>query len=125
MDKFDEVLKRTAKIANVDNPSFPPDKFNLTREAAQIGSFMWQVKFAGKYGQYVNDKTMKELANVLTKEESVKAFIELAITNPASKNAAILTTRIVSGFNPVMDAQREQYLQSLSQQPTPVGPTPQ
>jgi len=125
MDKFDEVLKRTAKIANVDNPSFPPDKFNLTREAAQIGSFMWQVKFAGKYGQYVNDRTMRELANVLTKKESVKAFIELAKTNPASKDAAILTTRIVSGFNPVIDAQREQYLQSLSQPPIPVRPTPQ
>ena len=125
MDKFDKVLERTAKIANIDNPSFPPDKFNLTREAAQIGSFMWQVKFAGKYGQYVNDKTMKELANVLTKKESVKALIDLAKTNPASKDAAILTTRMIAGFNPVMDAQREQYLQSLSQPQVPIGPTTQ
>lgn len=125
MDKFDKVLERTAKIANIDNPSFPPDKFNLTREAAQIGSFMWQVKFAGKYGQYVNDKTMKELANVLTKKESVKALIELGKTNPASKDAAILTTRMIAGFNPIMDAQREQYLQSLSQPQVPIGPTPQ
>ena len=125
MDKFDKVLERTAKIANIDNPSFPPDKFNLTREAAQIGSFMWQVKFAGKYGQYVNDKTMKELANVLTKKESVNALIELAKTNPASKDAAILTTRMIAGFNPVMDAQREQYLQSLSQSQIPISPTTQ
>jgi len=125
MDKFDKVLERTAKIANIDNPSFPPDKFNLTREAAQIGSFMWQVKFAGKYGQYVNDKTMKELANVLTKKESVNALIELAKTNPASKDAAILTTRMIAGFNPIMDAQREQYLQSLSQPQVPISPTPQ
>ena len=125
MNKFDKVLQKTAKIVNVDNPSFPPDSTVLTKEFAQFGSFMWQVKYAAKYGQYVNKKTMRELANVLTKEESVKAFIELAKTNPASKDAAILTTRIVSGFNPIIDAQREQYLQSLSQPPIPVGPTTQ
>lgn len=125
MDKFDKVLERTAKIANVDNPSFPPDETVLTKEFAQLGSFMWQVKYAAKYGQYVNNKTMKELANVLTKKESVNALIELAKTNPASKDAAILTTRMIAGFNPIMDAQREQYLQSLSQPQVPIGPTPQ
>ena len=135
MDKFDKILKKTATIANIDNPSFPPDKFNLTREAAQFGSFMWQVKFAGKYGQYVNDKTMKELANVLTKKESVKALVELAKINPAAKDASILVTRIIAGFNPIMDAQQEQYLQGQSQtqalgrqqpQPqVPLGITPQ
>jgi|TARA_R100001460_G_scaffold81648_1_gene122549 hypothetical protein len=125
MDKFDKILERMAKIANIDNPSFPPDKFNLTREAAQIGSFMWQVKFAGKYGQYVNNKTMKELANVLTKKESVNALIELAKTNPASKDATILITRIIAGFNPIMDAQREQYLQSFSQPQISISPTAQ
>jgi len=125
MDKFDKVLERTAKIANIDNPSFPPDQTVLTKEFAQLGSFMWQVKYAAKYGQYVNNKTMKELANVLTKKESVNALIELAKTNPASKDAAILTTRMIAGFNPIMDAQREQYLQSLLQPQVPIGPTPQ
>jgi hypothetical protein len=125
MDKFDKVLERTAKIANVDNPSFPPDQTVLTKEFAQLGSFMWQVKYAAKYGQYVNNKTMKELANVLTKKESVNALIELAKTNPASKDAAILTTRMIAGFNPIMDAQREQYLQSLSQSQIPISPTTQ
>ena len=125
MDKFDKVLERTAKIVNVDNPSFPPDQTVLTKEFAQLGSFMWQVKYAAKYGQYVNNKTMKELANVLTKKESVNALIELAKTNPASKDAAILTTRMIAGFNPIMDAQREQYLQSLSQPQVPIGPTTQ
>jgi len=125
MDKFDKVLERTAKIVNVDNPSFPPDQTVLTKEFAQLGSFMWQVKYAAKYGQYVNNKTMKELANVLTKKESVNALIELAKTNPASKDAAILTTRMIAGFNPIMDAQREQYLQSLSQPQVPISPTTQ
>lgn len=135
MDKFDKILKKTATIAGIDNPSFPPDKFNLTREAAQFGSFMWQVKFAGKYGQYVNDKTMKELANVITKKESVKALVDLAKINPAAKDASILVTRIIAGFNPIMDAQQEQYLQGQSQtqalgrqqpQPqVPLGITPQ
>ena len=52
-------------------------------------------------------------------------LIELAKTNPASKDAAILTTRMIAGFNPIMDAQREQYLQSLSQPQVPISPTPQ
>jgi len=33
-DKFNEILKRTATLANVDNPKRPPDAIVLTREAA-------------------------------------------------------------------------------------------
>tara|TARA_R110000796_G_scaffold120268_2_gene234431 strand:+ start:151 stop:2370 length:2220 start_codon:yes stop_codon:yes gene_type:complete len=135
LDRFDEVLQRTARIVDIDNPSMPPKDFNLPREAAQIGSFMWQVKFASKYGNYVKDRTMKDLANVLIKKESVDALIKLAKTNPAAKDASILVTRMIAGFNPIMDAQQEQYLQGQSQtqalgrqqpQPqVPLGITPQ
>lgn len=116
IDKFDEVLQRTARIVDIDNPSYPPNPKNLASEAAQWGSFMWQVKYASKFGQYINDKTVKELARVLTKKESVNAFIDLAKKNPDSKDAAILVTRIIAGFNPLFEEQQEQYLQELPQQ---------
>ena len=71
-NNFNEVLKRTARIANVDNPKIPPNPRNLPQTAAQIGSFMWRVKFASRYGEYLQQKTMQDLAkNILLAKNSV------------------------------------------------------
>lgn len=77
-DKFNEILKRTAKIANIDNPQRPPDKIVLPQQAAQIGAFMWQVKFAGRYGQYVQEKATRDLAKIFTMPDSVRQLEKLA-----------------------------------------------
>ena len=95
-NNFNAVLKRTARLANIDNPQMPPDARNLPQQIAQIGSFMWQVKFASQYGKFLQDKTMADLANVFTKKESVKALIELAKKDPKSNDAVNNVVRIIA-----------------------------
>lgn len=93
---FNEVLKRTARIANVDNPRIPPDARNLPQQVAQIGSFMWRVKFASRYGEYLQDKTMADLAKVFTKKESVNELIKLSKLNPNSVEAINKVVTIIA-----------------------------
>jgi hypothetical protein len=95
-NNFNAVLKRTARLANIDNPQMPPDARNLPQQIAQIGSFMWQVKFASQYSKLLQDKTMADLANVFTKKESVKALIELAKKDPKSNDAVNNVVRIIA-----------------------------
>lgn len=84
---FNEVLKRTAKIANIDNPRMPPNARNLPQQVAQIGSFMWRVKFASRFSDYLQGKTMSDLADVFTKKNSVEELIKLAKSDPSSNEA--------------------------------------
>lgn len=102
-DKFNEVLKRTARIANVDNPKIPPDARNLPQTAAQIGSFMWRVKFASRYGEFLQQKTMQDLAKVFTSKNSVDELVKLAKTDLDSTEAVIRTVNIIAATSPFQE----------------------
>ena len=134
-DKFNQVLKRTAKISNIDNPERPPSQIVLTREAAQVGAFMWTVKFAGKFGKMVEERTTKKLAEIFVNKNSVEQLEKLAMVDISKGEALKIVTNILAITNNLeyppeiqteIDKQnRQEFLQSLSQPPIPVGQTPQ
>ena len=124
-DKFNQVLKRTAKIANIDNPRIPPNPRNLPQTAAQVGSFMWRVKFASRYGEYLQQKTMQDLAKIFTSKNSVEELVKLAKTDLASTEAVTRAINIIAVTRPLQELEREQYLQSLSQPQISISPTTQ
>ena len=80
-DKFNEILKRTATLTNIDNPQKPPDAIVFTKEAAQIGAFMWTVKFASRFSKRVQEKTSKNLAEIFVNKNSVEELEKLAKIN--------------------------------------------
>jgi hypothetical protein len=134
-DKFNEVLKRTAKISNIDNPQRPPSQTVLTKEAAQIGAFMWTVKFASKFGNKVEERTTKKLAEIFVNKNSVEQLEKLAMVDITKGEALKIVTNILAITNnldypPEIQAEitkqnRQEFLQSLSQPPIPVGQTTQ
>lgn len=85
--KFNDLMERTAKIVNVNNPSLPPDPRFISKDAAQFGAFMWRVKFAGKFGEAIERRTNRKLANMLTSPDSVKILEELGKLNVGSRDA--------------------------------------
>ena len=114
-NNFNELLKRTARIANIDNPSMPPSARNLPQTAAQIGSFMWRVKFASRYGEFLQQKTMSDLAKVFTSKNSVSELVKLAKTDLQSAEAVNRVINIIAVTGPIQERQRQDYLESLSQ----------
>lgn len=125
---YNEVLKRTGRIVNLDSPGTPIDPKFLPRDIAQIGAFMWRVKFAGKLDESLQQNAVKQLANVFTKNNSVEELVRLGKTGVNTNEAVRRTARLVAISEPgrnLQELEREQYLQSLSQPPTPLGPTPQ
>jgi hypothetical protein len=134
-NKFNEVLKRTATLANVDNPKAPPDAMVLTKEVAQIGAFMWTVKFASKFSKRVQEKTSRQLAEIFVNKNSVEELEKLAKID-ISKGEGLKSVINILAFTNNLDympeaqqeienIQRQDYLQSLSQPQVPIGPTPQ
>lgn len=129
-DKFNELLKRTATLANIDNPKKPPDAMVLTKEAAQIGAFMWTVKFASKFGKRVQEKTSRQLAEIFVNKNSVEELEKLARID-ISKGEALKSVINILAFTNNLDympevqqeiegIQRQDYLQSLSQPQPPL-----
>ena len=96
-------MKRTARIANIDNPKIPPDSRNLPQTAAQIGSFMWRVKFASRYGEFLQQKTMQDLAKIFTSKNSVDELVKLAKTDLDSTEAVIRTVNIIAATSPFQE----------------------
>jgi len=103
-DKFNEILKRTATLANVDNPKRPPDAIVLTREAAQIGAFMWTVKFANRFSKRVQEKTSRQLAEIFVDKNSVEELEKLAkidITKGEALKKVINILAITNNLKPL------------------------
>tara|TARA_R110000803_G_scaffold210792_1_gene283769 strand:+ start:889 stop:3150 length:2262 start_codon:yes stop_codon:yes gene_type:complete len=134
-DKFNEILKRTATLANVDNPKKPPDAMVLTREAAQVGAFMWTVKFANKFSNRVQEKTSRQLAEIFVNKNSVEELEKLARID-ISKGEGLKSVINILAFTNNLDympevqqeienIQRQEYQQPLSQPQVPIQPTPQ
>jgi len=114
--KFNEVLKRTARLANVDNPSSPPKEGLLLRDIAQIGSFMWHVKFAAKFERAIQSKTIEDLANIFVRPDSVKQLEKLAKINPGSEEAQRIVRNILYITNNLKtqeERDREAYIENL------------
>ena len=81
-DKFSKILEKTARLGNVNTPGLQVEyQKGLVKQAAQFGSFMWKLKFATRYGEAVERKTIKHLSNVLTQPDSVKQLVALAKTD--------------------------------------------
>lgn len=114
--KFNEVLKRTARLANVDNPSSPPKEGLLLRDVAQIGSFMWHVKFASKLERSMQERTIQDLANIFVRPDSVKQLEKLAKINPGSDEAQRIVRNILYVTNNIKtqeERDREAYIEQL------------
>ena len=93
----------------------PPSARNLPQTAAQIGSFMWRVKFASRYGEFLQQKTMSDLAKVFTSKNSVSELVKLAKTDLQSAEAVNTVINIIAVTGPIQEQQRQDYLESLSQ----------
>ena len=115
---FNNILARTARIANVDNPKAAPSEQFIVRDAAQIGSFMWHVKFAAKAERFVKNKTIDDLAKIFTDENSIELMEQLGKTNPASDDAYKLVRRILYVTNNLKteeERNRENFIQQQQQ----------
>jgi hypothetical protein len=122
--KFNEVLKRTARLANVDNPKAAPSSQFLVRDIAQIGSFMWHVKFAAKAERYVKNKTIEDLSNIFSQKNSIELLEKLAKINPGSNEAQALVRRILYVTNN-LKTQEERDREAMLERGTPQPVQPQ
>lgn len=105
---LNEVLKRTGRIVNLDSPGAPVSSKFLPRELAQIGSFMWRVKFAGKFDEMFQDRAIKQLANIFTKENSVEELVKLGKIGVGSNEAVRRTEYILAISDPAREATQPQ-----------------
>lgn len=104
-NNFNEVLKRTGRLVNIDSPGAPIDPRFLPRDIAQIGSFMWRIKFAGKLDEVLQERSIKQLANIFTKENSVEELIKLGKTGVDTNDAIRRVAYIVSLSEPIRQDQ--------------------
>jgi len=109
--KFGQILERTARLANIDRPTgvLPDFQKGITKQAAQIGSFMWRLKLATRYGEFVEDKTFKELTKILTSDNSVQELQRIGRLAVGSEEAAMRAANIITALDmPALTAERLQ-----------------
>ena len=120
-ENFNKVLSRTANIIGVNNPASPPPIKLISRDFAQFGAFMWQVKFAGKLEKFTKEKTLEKLADIFIQDDSIDQLVALAKTNPDSVKAVNLVRRILYVTNNIEnDQQLEQSIQTQERLEQPV-----
>lgn len=112
---FSEGLKRTARLANVDNPSAPIDPRFIPRDIAQVGSFMWQVKFAGRAAEFFQQKAIKQLADIFTKKNSVEELVKLGKQGVNSNDAIRRIAYIISITDPQRELTNQEQEQSMTE----------
>ena len=97
---FNSILERTGRLVNINNPALPPDPRFLSKDAAQIGSFMWRIKFANKFSETLQKRTNRQLANIFTSPNSVKTLEELGKLNVGSRDAInrVIYLLSINGF---------------------------
>ena len=102
-ENFNKVLEKTARLGNIDSPTVQAEyQKGIIKSVAQINSFMWRLKLATRYGEFVERKTIDQLADVLTKKNSVQEFVKLANENPNSVNAINRVRNIINLQMPTM-----------------------
>ena len=120
-ENFNKVLSRTANIIGVNNPASPPPIKLISRDFAQFGAFMWQVKFAGKLEKFTKEKTLEKLGNIFIQDNSIDQLVALAKTNPDSVKAVNLVRRILYVTNNIEnDQQLEQSIQTQERLGQPI-----
>jgi len=120
-ENFNKVLSKTANIIGVNNPASPPPIKLISRDFAQFGAFMWQVKFAGKLEKFTKEKTLEKLADIFIQDDSIDQLVALAKTNPDSVKAVNLVRRILYVTNNIEnDQQLEQSIQTQERLEQPV-----
>lgn len=107
---FNEVLKRTGRIVNLDSPGTPVNPKFLPRDIAQIGSFMWRVKFAGKLDEALQQRAIKQLANVFTSPNSVEELVRLGKTGVDTSEAVRRTARLITISQPAQSLPQEEQI---------------
>ena len=118
---FNEVLKRTGRIVNIDSPGTPVSTQFLPRDIAQIGSFMWRVKFAGKLDEALQERAIKQLADVFTKQNSVEELVALGRTAVGSSEAIKRVVQILAITDPLRETTIQQFQPSTENLIIPVG----
>ena len=120
-ENFNKVLSKTANIIGVNNPASPPPIKLISRDFAQFGAFMWQVKFAGKLEKFTKEKTLEKLADIFIQDDSIDQLVALAKTNPNSVKAVNQVRRILYVTNNIEnDQQLEQSIQTQERLEQPV-----
>ena len=120
-ENFNKVLSKTANIIGVNNPASPPPIKLISRDFAQFGAFMWQVKFAGKLEKFTKEKTLEKLADIFIQDDSIDQLVALAKTNPDSVKAVNQVRRILYVTNNIeKDEQLEQSIQTQERLEQPV-----
>ena len=104
-NNFNEVLKRTGRLVNIDSPGAPIDPRFLPRDIAQIGSFMWRIKFAGKLDEVLQERSIKQLANIFIKDNSVEELVKLGKVGVDTNAAIRRVAYIVSLSEPIRQDQ--------------------
>lgn len=100
---YTEVLKRTGRIVNLDSPGTPINPKFLPRDIAQIGSFMWHVKYAAKLDEALKDRAIKTLANTFTKDNSVEELVKLGKMAVGSSDSIKKTAYIITLSDPLRE----------------------
>ena len=120
-ENFNKVLSKTANIIGVNNPASPPPIKLISRDFAQFGAFMWQVKFAGKLEKFTKEKTLEKLADIFIQDDSIDQLVALAKTNPNSVKAVNQVRRILYVTNNIEnDQQLEQSIQTQERLGQPI-----
>ena len=120
-ENFNKVLSKTANIIGVNNPASPPPIKLISRDFAQFGAFMWQVKFAGKLEKFTKEKTLEKLADIFIQDDSIDQLVALAKTNPDSVKAVNQVRRILYVTNNIEnDQQLEQSIQTQERLGQPI-----
>ncbi len=124
-EKMINVLERTGRVANLNNPGFDFSgraSKALVKDLAMMKTFNPMVRLATKYGEFKAGRAWEELANVFVQDNSVDALIDLAKINPQSKKAALRVLQIVDASQGIQSEpltendERQLYLEDLNQQ---------
>jgi hypothetical protein len=100
---FNKILEKTARLGNIDTPAVQAEyQRGIVKSLAQINSFMWRLKLATSYGQFIERKTINQLSNILTDKNSVQQFVKLANENPNSIAAITRVRNIIHLQMPIM-----------------------
>tara|TARA_R100000995_G_C3483906_1_gene125831 strand:+ start:1245 stop:3383 length:2139 start_codon:yes stop_codon:yes gene_type:complete len=99
-EKMINVLERTGRVANLNNPGFDfggKASRAFVKDIAMMKTFNPLVRLATKWGEFKAGRAWEELANVFTQDNSVEALVQLSKINPDSKRAIVRVVQIIDG----------------------------
>ena len=124
-DKMINVLERTGRVANLNNPGFDgagKASKSVLKDLAMMKTFNPMVRLATKWGEFKSGRAWEELANVFTQDDSVEALVQLAKTKPDSKRATLRVLQIVDAAQGIQSEpltendERQLYLEEFNNQ---------